>query len=224
MTDPEFDKYAEKYDDILGGSIPDSLNEDSYFAEYKISLMAKLLGQKSPARILDFGCGSGRSLPFLLEHFPYSELWGYDVSVSSTCIAAKRVPSARFFSDWSALTDKSFDVIIAANVFHHIPASQQKSALSSCFNSLAVGGKMFIFEHNPYNPATRWVFERCPFDEHAKMISLRSTCRLARSVGFSSVEHGYTLFFPRPLGFLRPFEPFLKRLPLGAQYYVQMAK
>ena len=76
MTDPEFDKYAEKYDDILGGSIPNSLNEDAYFAEYKISLMAKLLGQKSPARILDFGCGSGRSLPFLLEYFPDSELWG----------------------------------------------------------------------------------------------------------------------------------------------------
>ena len=83
---------------------------------------------------------------------------------------------------------------------------------------------MFLFEHNPHNPLTRWVFERCPFDVDAQMLSLRSALSLARQARFSAEQHGYTLFFPRPLAWLRGLDPYLKALPLGAQYYVQMAK
>jgi len=82
---------------------------------------------------------------------------------------------------------------------------------------------MFLFEHNPFNPLTRWIFERCPFDVDAEMLNLRSALEMSRDAGFKSEQHGYTLFFPRQLAFLRRIEPWLKRLPLGAQYYVQMA-
>ncbi len=223
MTKPEFDQYAEGYDRVLGESIPEGLNEDSYFAEYKVALMAARLGEKRPARILDFGCGAGRSLPYLEKHFPEAELWGYDVSPASLKVASGRVPRAKLFSDWSAITGIHFDAIIAANVFHHIPPEQRQSALAQCHDALAVGGQMFLFEHNPYNPATRWIFERCPFDADAEMLNLKTALALTAQAGFSTEQHGYTLFFPRPLAFLRGLEPWLIRLPLGAQYYVQMA-
>ena len=80
MNKPEFDQYAEQYDRLVGEAIPESLNEDSYFAEYKIALMATRLNAKKTGRILDFGCGAGRSLPYLDQYFPEAELWGYDVS------------------------------------------------------------------------------------------------------------------------------------------------
>jgi SAM-dependent methyltransferase len=224
MNKPEFDQYAERYDRVLNESIPDNLNESSYFAEYKIALMATLVGDKKTGRILDFGCGAGRSLPYLKKYFPDAELWGYDVSPDSLKVAAKRVPDAKLFSDWDALTDVRFDAIIAANVFHHIPPPQRKKALSQCHHVLANHGQMFLFEHNPFNPATRWVFERCPFDVDAEMLSLKMALVLSRKAGFHSEQHGYTLFFPRQLAFLRGLEPWLKRIPLGAQYYVQMAK
>ena len=224
MSKPEFDQYAEQYDRLMGEAIPDGLNEDGYFAEYKIALMAARLGQLKPQRILDFGCGAGRSLPYLAQYFPDAELWGYDVSPASLKIAAERAPSARLFSDWDNLGDTRFDVIIAANVFHHIPLAHRHTALCHCQQALAVNGQMFLFEHNPYNPATRWVFERCPFDADAEMFPLKTALKLARQAGFSATEQGYTLFFPRPLAFLRGLEPLLKHIPLGAQYYVQMAK
>ena len=41
MNKPEFDQYAEQYDRLMGEAIPEGLNEDGYFAEYKIALMAK---------------------------------------------------------------------------------------------------------------------------------------------------------------------------------------
>jgi len=221
---PEFDQYAKTYDRLMSETIPDGLNEDGYFAEYKIALMALRLGENKPQRILDFGCGAGRSLPYLAQYFPDAELWGYDVSPVSLKIAAERVPRAQLFSDWNELDGNRFDAILAANVYHHIPGELRLNALSQCQQALTTDGQMFMFEHNPYNPATRWVFERCPFDADAEMFSLKTALNLARQAGFSATQQGYTLFFPRPLAFLRVLEPLLKHVPLGAQYYVQMAK
>jgi len=223
MSRPEFDQYARQYDQVLGEAIPDSLNEDRYFAQYKIALMAARLGKSKPARILDFGCGAGRSLPYLEQYFPDAELFGYDLSAASLEIAAERTPRARLYSDWSDIAELRFDAIIAANVFHHIPVAKRPEAITKCRNVLSEGGQMFLFEHNPFNPATRWIFERCPFDADAEMLNLNSALDLCRKAGFNSEQHGYTLFFPRQLAFLRGIEPWLKRMPLGAQYYVQMA-
>lgn len=223
MGKPEFDQYAGQYDRVLGETIPEYLNEDGYFAEYKIALMAARLGSK-PARILDFGCGAGRSLPYLEQYFPDAELYGYDVSPASLEIASKRASRARLFSDWSSIAAMRFDAIFAANVFHHIPVAQRQQALTQCREVLAENGQMFLFEHNPFNPVTRWIFERCPFDVDAEMLSLGAALNLARQAGFHSEQHGYTLFFPRQFAFLRGLEFCLKRLPLGAQYYVQLAK
>lgn len=224
MTKPEFDQYARQYDHVLGEVIPEYLNDDGYFAEYKIALVAARLGNGKPARILDFGCGVGRSLPYLEQYFPGAELYGYDVSPASLEIAAVRTPRAKLFSEWDDIADRRFDAIVAVNVFHHIPVAQRQQALTQCRQLLAEDGQMFLFEHNPFNPATRWIFERCPFDADAEMLSLKTALNLARKAGFQSEQHGYTMFFPRPLAFLRRIEPWLIRLPLGAQYYVQLAK
>ncbi len=224
MNKPEFDQYAEQYDRVLGETIPEGLNEDSYFAEYKIALMAARSSDKIPGCILDFGCGAGRSLPYLDKYFPDAELWGYDVSPASLKAAAQRLPRAKLFSDWDATTSTRFDAIIAANVLHHIPPDERLQALTRCCELLTVKGQLFLFEHNPFNPATRWVFERCPFDAGAEMLSLKTVLGLAREAGFHSEQHGYTLFFPRPLAFLRRFEPWLTHFPVGAQYYVQLAR
>jgi SAM-dependent methyltransferase len=219
---PEFDAFARDYDRVLADSIPDALNENAYFAEYKVALMAQRLRATPPARILDFGCGAGRSLPFLDSHFPDAQLWGYDISPASLDAARLRTPRATLFSEWRDIGDAKFDAIIAANVFHHIPPHQRTAELARCRSVLQPGGSMFLFEHNPYNPATRWVFERCPFDADAEMFSLGTALGLARQAGFARERHGYTLFFPRPLRALRGLERWIPWLPLGAQYYVQM--
>ncbi|AEC21724.1 putative S-adenosyl-L-methionine (SAM)-dependent methyltransferase [Pusillimonas sp. T7-7] len=224
MSKPEFDQHAENYDRILNDSIPAALNDDNYFAEYKIALMAEHLKGLKTTRILDFGCGAGRSLPYLAKHFPGSEIWGYDVSQESLEIASKREPTAHLFSDWTKIADINFDVIVAANVFHHIPPEQRQSALAKCYANLDENGQFYLFEHNPYNPATRWVFERCPLDINAEMINPQAALKLAKQVGFFSAQHAYTLFFPRQLAFLRRLESILKRVPLGAQYYIKMKK
>jgi SAM-dependent methyltransferase len=224
MSSPEFDPYAGQYDHVLSAAIPDGLNENGYFAEYKIALMAARMKGKKANKILDFGCGTGRSLHFLERYFPDAELWGHDVSPASLEIAAQRAPRAKLISDRNAIPVEYFDAIIAANVFHHIHPDQRLQALVQCRSFLAGRGQMFLFEHNPFNPVTRRIFERCPFDAGAEMLSLKLTLDLAKAASFNSEQHGYTLFFPRPFAFLRGLEPWLEHLPLGAQYYVQMEK
>ncbi len=224
MSQPEFDQYAANYDRVLAESMPDGMSESGYFAAYKIALMAKALHVQPPRRILDFGCGAGRSLPYLAQYFPDAALAGFDLSPASLQFAAQRVPQARLSSDWATFAGEQFDVILAANVFHHIPPAERVAALQRCREVLRPDGQLFLFEHNPYNPVTRRVFERCPFDVDAAMFSLATAQTLAQQAGFSREQHGYTLFFPRPLAWLRGLEPALKFLPLGAQYYVQMAK
>lgn len=224
MSENEFDQFAEKYDELLAESMPEGMSENPYFAEYKIKLVSRLLSKRPPKKILDFGCGSGRGLPYVKAYFPDSSIWGFDVSEASLEIAKNKVPNAILVSDWGRLKDEKFDLIVAANVFHHIPPKVRVSALSDCYDVLADDGKMFIFEHNPYNPATRWVFERCPFDVDAEMLSKASAKNIAKQAGFTLTDSGYTLFLPAPLSMFRGLEKFLRPIPLGAQYYVQLEK
>lgn len=224
MSKAEFDQFAKSYDKVLGDSIPSSVNDDAYFAEYKVALLSKQLTDLTPKRILDFGCGAGRSLPYLVKYFPSSEVWGFDVSTESLSFAKQRAPSAEFFHDWKDVKGLQFDVIFAANVFHHIPTEERVQALKVCRAKLTEGGSFHLFEHNLYNPATRWVFERCPLDVNAEMLSLRTAMRLGDEAGYSVNGYQYTLFFPKQLAFLRGIEPLLSRIPLGAQYYLRLDK
>lgn len=224
MASPEFDKFAERYDKVLSQSMPLGMDEDEYFAEYKIAQANQLLTGKKVSRILDFGCGAGRSLPYLAKYFPNATLVGFDLSAESLNVAKSRFPDAALYSDWALLADMRFDLIFAANVFHHIPLPLQLPQLLMCKALMADDGKMIVFEHNPINPATRWIFERCPFDVDAKMIRKKEMILLSNDAGMRVTETGYTLFFPRQLSVLRFFEPYLSWLPLGAQYYVRLEK
>lgn len=222
MADHEFDRFSNNYDQILSDSMPDLLRENQYFAEYKIALLAELLNTRPPQRILDFGCGIGRSLHYLTQYFPEAELYGYDPSADSVQIATRQYPHVRFLQDAENIPVQHFDLIFSSNVFHHIPLAERLSALSLCKKALAPDGNIIIFEHNPLNPVTRYIFDHCPFDVDAEMISAKAMHDLALLAKLQIKARAYTMFFPRQLAFLRRFEPMLRWLPLGAQYYVRM--
>lgn len=224
MANQEFDKFANRYDKVLSESIPLGMDEDGYFAEYKIAYVSHLLAGKEVSRILDFGCGAGRSLAYLAKYFPDATLVGFDLSEASLSVAKARYPDAALYSDWTFVAGMRFDLIFAANVFHHISLPVQLPELLKCKEVMATNAEMIVFEHNPINPATRWVFEHCPFDVDAEMIRKKDMILLSSSAGLRVVEAGYALFFPRQLRALRFFEPYLSWLPLGAQYYVRLEK
>jgi SAM-dependent methyltransferase len=219
----EFDRYAETYDRVLAASLG-SAGDIDRFAAYKVDEIAYRLRGTAVRRVLDFGCGVGRSLPFIASTFPSAELWGFDPSLDSAQAARKRESRAQVIADWNEIPIGAFDCVMAANVFHHVEADARESEMGRCAAALADTGSLFVFEHNPLNPLTRYVFERCPFDRDATMIRRKEIVRLGTLAGLRVRRAAFTLFLPFSGKFVASIQRGLAWLPLGAQYYVQFVR
>lgn len=218
----EFDQYAGDYDRLLEEALP-STASDEYFAAYKVDLLVQRAKHRSIAAVLDFGCGTGRSVPYLEKAFPDATIYGFDPSEECLKLAKSR-SKALFESEIKLLPKGHFDIVLAANVFHHISTDERPAVLRTCASLLSDEGRIALFEHNPFNPLTRWVFERCAFDRGAQMLPMSEAKGLARDAGLTVTFGAYTLFVPPFLRRLRFVERALGRLPLGAQYYVEISK
>ena len=110
-------------------------------------------------------------------------------------------------------------------VFHHIEPTERPAAVRSILNSLSTEGYFALWENNPWNPGTRMVMRRIPFDRNARTLSFLEAQTLVRSSGFRlHCPSRFLFYFPKSLSFLRPSERLLARLPLGGQYLVMAAK
>ena len=226
MDAAEFDRFADEYTATHAGNIRLSGEDPDYFARYKIEEVRRRWdaeGRAEPSAVLDFGTGIGNSLPHLARLFPQAEVTGVDVSQRSLQVAAHRFPDvARLLAyDGSEipLPDASFDLIFSACVFHHIDHGEHGAIFAQLHRLLGPGGMMVVFEHNPANPATRYIVATCPFDENAVLLPAASLKTSQAKAGFRRVEVAYTGFFPGALRALRPLERFMTALPIGAQYY-----
>jgi len=213
----EFDKFAHRYRQILDASV----GEDSeYFAEAKARYLARLLPAGFDGKLLDYGCGVGLVAAQLATWFPNAELHGYDVSSESIAeVPEPLTRKGRFTADGEAL-DADYDLVLIANVLHHIRPVDRQARIDDLAARLGPGGRLVIVEHNPLNPATRWVVAHCPLDEDAVLLGRRESVRLIERAGLGPARVDYIVFFPRALSALRNVEPHLRWLPLGAQYAV----
>jgi SAM-dependent methyltransferase len=218
VTRVDFDQYAGQYEAILAAQTKFFDGDSSYFARYKIELAQQIVG--SAAAILDFGCGIGRSILHLREIFPEADIVGCDPSAESLAIAREQNPTCRFMSMDALDLNCKFDLILASCVFHHIQPQDRQTAIRYCYSRLEKNGHFIIFEHNPINPVTRRLVKNCPFDGDAVLLSMRETVALMRNEHLKVDESSYCLFFPQPLAVLRPFEKYLRWLPIGGQYFV----
>lgn len=226
MKASEFDKFADEYLATHQQNIAITGEDPDYFARYKVDTVAarlRSLGCPAPSRVLDFGCGIGNSAPHLRAAFPSAEIVGLDVSERSLAVARQRFADVAEFRRYEGGADiplePGFDLVFSACVFHHIDADQHVALFAGLKRTLAPGGVLSIFEHNPWNPVSRYIVATCPFDEEAVLIAAPEFARRQRAAGFTDVDVRYTGFFPGPLKALRPLEQAMTWLPLGAQYY-----
>ncbi len=218
-----FDEFTETYNSLLKEQTKLFTSDDGYFAQYKINITKTI--SENPAKILEFGCGIGRNIPFLKEAYPNSTIFGTDISIESLDVAKKLNPQVQFVATSELPSCEShFDLIFVASVYHHIPCSQRANVTKLLYQSLAPGGQLIIFEHNPYNPVTRKIVSSCPFDKGVILLAPRTLKKYVREAGFDLYRQGFCLFFPPWLPLLNNIEPYLKWLPLGGQYWVHATK
>jgi hypothetical protein len=102
-------------------------------------------------------------------------------------------------------------------VLHHVPPAERSALMDTVASTLAPGGRLIVFEHNPLNPVTRHAVKICPFDENAVLLFPGEVKRLLRGAKLDPVALDYIVFFPHALRFARGMEPGLSWVPLGAQ-------
>lgn len=228
----EFDKFSSNYTKVNDSLARNLTGFDlNYFNEYKIKDLHSEIGairSKENLKILDFGCGVGNSLPFLNLYFPNSEIHGVDVSLDSIKLAESTNKCNKTFYHHLKKTlpfkEEEFDVIFSACVFHHIPIDERMFWIKDLRRIMRRDGLLVIYEHNPLNPVTQYVFRTAEFDKDAHMISSRSLAKKLKLLGFNKIHCKYRAYFPKWLRPLLKLEPYLMRIPLGAQYYIACFK
>lgn len=234
MSDPtptttaEFDAYSAEYDAALNQGISVSGEDKNFFCQGRIKWVSRLLPSLGVVArtVMDFGCGTGTATPFLLDLMKAETVIGLDVSAGSLLVARRDHGSdaVRFALFKEYQPAGQVDVIYCNGVFHHIPLAERAASIAYAYQSLRPGGLFALWENNPWNPGTRYVMSRIPFDRDAITLTPPETRRLLRAGGFEVLRTHYLFFFPRLLNWLRWSEPYFRRIPLGAQYLVLARK
>jgi len=224
----QFDAYAAGYDAALNRGLSLSGESKGYFAAERVRWVARCLANLGarPARVLDFGCGTGGTSPELVHQLGADRVVGVDPSHESLDEARRTHtdPRLEFRQIEELRSSGPFDLAYCNGVFHHIDPGERLTVLAAIRRSLTGTGHFAFWENNPWNPATRLVMSRIPFDRDAKLISPPRARDLLVQAGFRVVRTDFLFLFPRLLAALRPLELKLTRLPAGAQYLVLCQK
>jgi SAM-dependent methyltransferase len=220
MTEQLFDRAAE-YEAMLNQGIGLSGEGQEYFIAGRIRDMRSQL-PSVPRRILDFGCGTGRACAYLAEVYSQSEIVGADLSQEALQYGRDKFGSDRVrFVNLSDLPHcERFDLCYINGVFHHILPDERQRTLEMIRDVLNPGGRLALFENNPWNPGTRMVMSRIPFDRDAIPLSYREARQRVKAAGFELHATRFLFYMPKSLAALRFLEPLFVNVPLGAQYYV----
>ncbi len=217
---PHFDQFAGDYKQLLDQSIAFAGEDSEYFFQYKASYLARIFSREFSGHVLDYGCGVGMLSKFIKKEMPAAQINGFDVSTEGIGRVDPALLQQGMFTSDPAQLARDYDLILVANVMHHVEPAERQALVCDLAGRLAAGGRLVILEHNPMNPVTRLVVERCAFDEGVILLSPRETSSYIRSAQLRVVRRDYVVFMPRLLAWLRPLEPWLAWLPLGAQFAV----
>ena len=223
----QFNEIAGFYDDNLQDLLMKyNVGEDTdKFAEYKIKFLKKLL-TSDPDKVLDFGCGVGRSIGYIKKYFPKARVYGCDVSEDSLVFAQAYTPKDHLFLNDSVETvikRGKFDLIFISCVLHHIKPDERDYWINGLKESLNPGGHIAVFEHNLLNPVTKSIVldDKNLVDDITWMLGHKE---LEKLLGEHKYWSGYTLFSPVRFPGVLGIERLLKWLPLGAQQCVIIEK
>lgn len=215
----DFDAYTDNYNQLLQQQTSFFSPNEQYFAQYKVDIVRKQM-LAPVSRLLEFGCGIGNNIPFLQQAFPQAAITGSDISEASLALARQHNSGVEFVADVDTLKG-GYDLIFIAGVFHHIAVAERAAVASKLYALLAPGGRLFVFEHNPYNPVTRRIVSNCIYDADAVLLKPSELRATLAGAALAIEASAYCLFIPPRLAFLLPLENLLQWLPLGGQYWVQ---
>ncbi len=141
---------AELYDvsvEFLFGGMGDVMRRQCI-----VPLAALQTEQSRPLRILDIGCGTGRTLAQIRQALPTAQLTGLDLSPFYVEAARRESgPSAPFEvvcgnAESLGFADASFDAVVSVFLFHELPKNARRRVWSEALRVLRPGGRLVIID------------------------------------------------------------------------------
>lgn len=222
MIPTDFNHSKHTYQKIIEESIKFSGKDLNFFTKIKADFLNQIIKTSFPnavkLRLLDIGCGHGFIHNYL--HQNDYEVVGIDIAEEVLELAKQRNPTVSYLHyDGKTIPFESetFDVAFAICVMHHVPPPNWNNFLTEMKRVLKVGGIAVIFEHNPYNPFTRYIVAHNVIDQDAILLRKSVLEKLFVQSGFNAPISRFILFTPFLM--LRWLDKPLGRCPLGAQYY-----
>lgn len=184
---------------------------------------------QSGGRLLEIGCGLGRTLQLLEGDF---ETYGIDVSEYAVELAQETATRSDIrhmdARDLSAFDDDSFDVVLAAHVFEHL--DEPAATLGQCVKLLRAGGLLLYLV-----PNTDCISRTCKGEEwfgfrdpgHVSLLSPSEWLALTRSSGLRVLkvfgdglwDAPYMPVVPTAIQQLVLFVPSLVQFQLGVPFW-----
>jgi SAM-dependent methyltransferase len=235
-----FDQVARDYETIHNRSLPPGVQSADFIAQRVAHVTQWILTRNKGEAFayLDFGCGNGRMLKGLLESGGLKDLigsdrlrlYGFDTSEESLREARGLLNDRQvtLIADWGLLPETlRFDLVVSCHVFHHIPPDRWPETVTTLHHRMKPNARIVIWEHNPFNPATRVLVKMCPFDGDARLLTLGAMRRIFGGPAFRVDQYAYVnVLPPRWLRsrHWRNLEAGLSRLPIGAQYWAMFRR
>ena len=222
MTD--FNDYVSDYSERVAAATSFVECGHDFFLAAKADQFLELMdaaGGASSMNVLDVGCGIGMVERHLAGKV--GRVVGIDIATDAVRAAAKNVPDALFLTyDGLHLPfrEGSFDAASLVCVLHHVEPERWQAIVEEIARAVRPGGHIVAFEHNPWNPVTRYVVNHCDFDRGVTLLSAPHVARLFRGARLSIAKRQFLFFFPWLGRVWRAIERYLGWLPLGAQYLV----
>lgn len=127
-----------------------------YYA--KLNFLISKIKQINPKNILDVGCGDGKFLHELSEHFSDISLTGIDYSQKAISFASSFSPSVSFVCGditKNQITQKNFELITLIEVLEHIPPKQIENFIHGIHNCISSDGILFVTVPTKNTPTSK---------------------------------------------------------------------
>jgi len=219
----EFDRYSECFDETVQRAVGFSGKPPDFFMRAKVHHMRMIIQQhfqmNAGLKLLDAGCGIGRTDALL---------WDWQCDVVGVDISDKMIEVSRRNNPWAIylvydgetlpFEDESFDVVFSICVFHHVKSDKRKALAAECVRVLRQGGLFLIYEHNPYNPLTRFIVSQCEFDSGVSLLTREESEMLLRETCCQGIQTEFILLMPSLSRWALRIAGLFRNIPLGAQY------
>jgi len=187
-----------------------NVERNKWFLERLQSDVAPRMDLRRQTRILDLGCGCGKSSLLLAELFPNAHIVGLDISAANIAqgrraLQARQLPGITFeCEDYSQrrFPKEYFDLIVADSVLHFIPGAE-RDILPKLIGELAPGGHLvFSIPDEGVVNRLHWLLRtilrriRCPFTDRLILAFARAVHGKSHSDAFLQERINYMYILP----------------------------